>query len=98
MSAAISEIKDPEILKLLDYTQKKLPELQNSNDLDQSKEAMNVISQGILNVLEKHAPNKNYARYYCPMVKKYWIQNIKDSEKVMNPYASASMPHCGSKK
>ncbi|MBD65083.1 MAG: hypothetical protein CME62_07745 [Halobacteriovoraceae bacterium] len=98
VSAAISEIKDPEILKLLTYTQKKLTELQNSTDLDKSKEAMNVVSQGILNVLEKHAPNKHYARYYCPMVKKYWIQNIKDSEKVMNPYASTSMPHCGSKK
>lgn len=90
-------IKDDKIVKTLSYTKKKLNEITMSDDIKANKEAMNTISQGLLVVLEKHAPNKNYARYYCPMVKKYWIQNISKSEKVLNPYASASMPHCGGK-
>ena len=93
----IEAIKDEKIAKTLNYTKKKLSEISKSDDIKANKEAMNTVSQGILVVLEKHAPNKNYARYYCPMVKKYWIQNISDSEKVMNPYASDSMPHCGGK-
>lgn len=94
----IDEIKDEKIGKTLDYTKKKLGELKEAKSLDDSKEAFGVISRGLLVVLEKHAPNKSYAKYYCPMVKKYWIQNITESEKVMNPYASSSMPHCGEKK
>lgn len=94
----IESIQDEKISKTLTYTKKKLSEIITSDDMKSSKEAMNTVSQGLLVVLEKHAPNKSYARYYCPMVKKYWIQNITDSEKVMNPYASSSMPHCGAKK
>lgn len=94
----IEAIKDEKIAKTLNYTKKKLTEISASDDIKASQEAMNTVSQGLLVVLEKHAPNKSYARYYCPMVKKYWIQNISESEKVMNPYASDSMPHCGAKK
>mgnify|MGYP000002837158 FL=1 len=94
----IEAIKDEKIAKTLNYTKKKLGEISKSDDIKVNKEAMNTVSQGILVVLEKHAPNKNYARYYCPMVKKYWIQNITKSEEVVNPYAGDYMPHCGVKK
>ena len=94
----IEAIKDEKIAKTLTYTKKKLGEISKSDNIQTSKEAMNTVSQGLLVVLEKHAPNKSYARYYCPMVKKYWIQNVSDSEKIMNPYASDSMPHCGTRK
>jgi hypothetical protein len=96
--ASIDAIKDEKIGKTLDYTKKKLSELKEAKSLDDGKDRFGVISRGLLVVLEKHAPNKSYAKYYCPMVKKYWIQNITVSEKVMNPYASSSMPHCGEKK
>ncbi|MDA8793055.1 hypothetical protein N9N67_07410 [Bacteriovoracaceae bacterium] len=94
----IEAIKDDKISKTLNYTKKKLEEIIASEDLEKNQEAMNIVSQGILVVLEKQFPNKNYARYYCPMVNKYWIQYLSKSEKVMNPYASKSMPHCGEKK
>lgn len=93
----IESLKDEKITKVLNHTKKKLSEIKNSEDIKASREAMNLVSQGLLVVLEKHSPHKNYARYYCPMVRKYWIQNISKTEKVMNPYASSSMPHCGSK-
>ena len=35
--------------------------------------------------------------YYCPMVKKTWLQS-KNSKEVMNPYAGKSMRSCGEKK
>lgn len=98
VNQSISKIEDKEILKLLTFTQKKLTLIENSDDMEKSREAMGVVSQGMINVLEKHANNKNYAGYYCPMVKKYWIQNIEDSDKVRNPYASTTMPSCGSRK
>lgn len=33
--------------------------------------------------------------YYCPMVKKTWLQNQSDI--TYNPYMPKKMPHCGSK-
>ncbi len=94
----IEDIKDEKMIKTLTYTKKKLESLVNVDTLEKGQADFNTISQGLLVVLEKESPNNNYSRYYCPMVKKYWIQNIKESEKVMNPYASDSMPHCGEKK
>ena len=35
--------------------------------------------------------------YYCPMVKKVWLQP-KDSKEVVNPYMGKDMIHCGEKK
>ncbi len=92
----LKNIQNEKINKTLIYTKKKLGEISMSDDIKESKEAMNTVSQGMLVVLEKHAQNKDYARFYCPMVKKYWIQNKTKIKKVMNPYASSSMPHCGS--
>jgi len=93
----ISKLDNTKALDTLKYSQKKLEFLQTNDDLDQAQEAFNIISQGMLVVLEKHLRDESYSRYYCPMVKKYWIQNITESTKVMNPYASKSMPHCGEK-
>jgi hypothetical protein len=35
--------------------------------------------------------------YYCPMVKKTWLQS-KKSKEVLNPYAGKTMRSCGEKK
>ena len=94
----IESIKDRKIAETLSYTKRKLEDIIDSEDIEKSKKDMHIISQGLLVVIEKYAPNKKYARFYCPMVQKYWIQNISESDKVMNPYASNSMPHCGEKK
>jgi predicted RNA-binding Zn-ribbon protein involved in translation (DUF1610 family) len=96
--SGIKIIKNERISKTLNYTEKKLIEIIESSNIEESKEKLNIISQGLFVVLKKYAVNKNYVRYYCPMVKKYWIQNILKSKKIMNPYASVSMPHCGMKK
>ncbi len=97
LAKTLSTLTGEKVKKTLSFTQKKLEDLKGESDLAQAHKAFNVISQGLLVVLEKQIPVKNYARYYCPMVKKYWIQNTTDSEKVLNPYAAKSMPHCGGK-
>jgi hypothetical protein len=94
---AIEAIENEKISKVLSFSKTKLSLMIDSKNLETSRSAMNIVSQAMLIVLEKHVPNKNYARYYCPMVKKYWIQNISDSDKVMNPYAADTMPHCGTR-
>lgn len=94
----IDKIEDEKIAKTLTYTKKKLKEISEKDNIETKRDAMDTVSQGLLVVLEKHAPNKNYSRYYCPMLKKYWIQNITKSEEVVNPYAGDYMPHCGVKK
>jgi hypothetical protein len=94
---SLSKLEGEKVKKTLAFTQKKLEALQSESQLEEAHKAFNVISQGLLVVLEKQIPVKKYARYYCPMVKKYWIQNTSESEKVMNPYAAKSMPHCGAK-
>lgn len=97
--AAIDKVDDKTISKTLQFSKKKLEEILKSDDIKANQEAFNTVSQGIHVVLSKYAGNKKYARYYCPMVKKYWIQNIeKTKDKVYNPYASTTMPDCGSQK
>lgn len=97
LKTKISKLDNAKALETLKYTQEKLVFLEKNDDLKKAQDAFNIVSQGMLVVLEKHLKNENYSRYYCPMVKKYWIQNISKSTKVMNPYASKSMPHCGEK-
>lgn len=98
LASTIDEIKDQKISETLSFTKKKLIEVAGNLDLEANKIAFGTISHGLLIVLEKHAPNKNYQGYYCPMVKKYWIQNISKSKDTMNPYKSETMPGCGGPK
>ncbi|MBL7664272.1 MAG: hypothetical protein JNM93_04010 [Bacteriovoracaceae bacterium] len=50
----------------------------------------------LIEVFKQNNINQNYAIYYCPMVKKYWIQNIKIQSKVQNVFAQ-DMLECGEK-
>lgn len=98
VASSIEKITDEKITKNLKFTVQKLKSIAASDDLEANKKAFNTISQGLLFVLEKHAPNTSYKRYFCPMVKKYWIQNVSKSDKTFNPYASSTMPNCGGPK
>ena len=93
----LNKITGKEVSKALDSTRKKVKNLIKATNMETAHKDFNVVSQGMLMVLDRFIPNKTYARYYCPMVKKYWIQNISESDKVMNPYAADTMPHCGGK-
>lgn len=97
--AAMDAIDNKEIKKMLEFSKKKLDEISKSDNLEKNQEAFSTVSQAFYVVLTKHAGNQNYARYYCPMVKKYWLQNTEKSQgKTQNIYAAKSMPNCGGKK
>ncbi len=98
LAKSIESIKDKKIAKTLSFSKKKLSEMVDSSDLESNKTAFGTVSHALLIVIDKHAPNKNYQGYYCPMVKKYWIQNISKSKETKNPYESVSMPSCGGPK
>lgn len=73
-----------------------LPAIENlsaSKDLDTARKSYEQLSLK-LNGIKKEL-GIEAAEYYCPMVKKSWLQ--KDS-KIMNPYIGKDMASCGEKK
>lgn len=97
LNADLALLENDETKKKLKYSMEKLKELAQEDDLEKGHEAFNIVSQGLLMILEKDK-NLTYNRYYCPMVKKYWIQNVAVNDEVKNPYAPKSMPNCGARK
>ena len=97
MIKLIHSLEKKEQKKVLNYSVLKLEEMITTDNWELIKNNFNIVSQGLLIIIEKELPNSKYRRYYCPMEKKYWIQNTAKVEKVHNPYAPDSMPHCGQK-
>ena len=93
---SVSNIDDPKISQTLEYSKTKLNLILEAKSIDSAKHEFDVVSRAFVVVLQKHAPNKTYSRFYCPMEQKYWIQNTSESITVLNPYASETMPNCGS--
>lgn len=73
-----------------------LPSIENlssSKDLGSARKSYEQLSLK-LNAIKKDLAIEA-SEYYCPMVKKSWLQ--KDS-KIMNPYVGKDMASCGEKK
>jgi hypothetical protein len=96
LAESIKKIDDNKIKKTLEYSKSKLIEISKSDNIENNQASFSTVSQSFYVVLTKYAGNKDYVRYYCPMVKKYWLQNVeKTGGKTKNVYASSSMPECG---
>lgn len=67
--------------------------LSSSKDLDTARKSYEQLSSKLNSM--KSDLGIRASEYYCPMVKKSWLQ--KDS-KIMNPYAGKDMASCGEKK
>lgn len=50
----------------------------------------------LIEVVKKYAPDSKYQIYYCPMVKKYWVQDERTNSTVKNVFAQ-DMLECGGK-
>jgi len=48
----------------------------------------------LMKLVKKYNKLKTYREYYCPMVRKSWVQNILKIKEVQNPYAP-NMKNCG---
>jgi len=67
--------------------------LANAKSLDDARKSYERLSSNLS--IRKNELGIQANEYYCPMLKKTWLQ--KD-EKVMNPYAGKDMAGCGEKK
>ena len=73
-----------------------IKEISKTKDEESNKEAYFKFSAALASIVKKYDLGKNYNVYYCPMVKKSWIQDSSKHDGVRNPYASY-MPECGRK-
>lgn len=92
---SIEKISDPEIKKLLKFSQEKLKEMTADSSKSENNQRYHLVSMALIHILDSYNLGSSYNAYSCPMVKKKWIQNSKKMAKVHNPYAP-EMPHCGS--
>lgn len=94
LKAAMEEVKDPKIAKLLVFSKKKLGEIEASAKREANNQNYHLVSMALIHLVNTYDLGEEYKAYSCPMVQKKWIQNTAKKEKVHNPYAP-SMPHCG---
>lgn len=87
-------VKEKRIQTKLDKAISYLDKISKVNSKDQNNKYYHYANVYLIQLIEKYDFHKNYQPYYCPMVRKKWIQNISKIEKVHNPY-DPSMPHCG---
>lgn len=87
-------IKDKKVEKLLKPALKASSELLTNKTKAEDNESYHRLSLSLVRIVESYQIGSTYNIYYCPMVKKRWVQNSKKMRKVHNPYAP-EMPHCG---
>lgn len=92
---SIAQIKNPEIGKILKFSQGKLDEIKASNERSKNDQAYHLVSMALIHIVNTYDIGDSFNAYSCPMVKKKWVQNSSKQAKVHNPYAP-DMPHCGS--
>ena len=100
LSDSLKKIEDEKVQKQLekDNLYKYLESFSKAQNREIQNSLLNSISKKLFDILiEGDKENKEYSLYYCPMVKKYWLQNTIKISEVQNPYAP-EMPNCGSKK
>jgi len=65
----------------------------NSADLKSARNGFGELSGSLIDYLKASGANRNPPyQWYCPMMKKSWLQPDKA---VRNPYYGSSMPKCG---
>ncbi|MFZ4715277.1 MAG: hypothetical protein ACOYL6_16260 [Bacteriovoracaceae bacterium] len=93
LSGVLAKSTYPELSKLSTL----LKNFKASNTKAKNIEVYSDFMPSFIEVFKKNNINTNYEIYYCPMVKKYWIQNSKKMPKVQNVFAQ-DMLECGEKK
>jgi ribonucleotide reductase beta subunit family protein with ferritin-like domain len=90
----LKSVKDKKLQAKLKKAISYLEKISKANDKEKNNKYYHYANVYLIQLVEKFDFHKNYQPYYCPMVRKKWIQNISKIEKVHNPY-DPSMPHCG---
>jgi ribonucleotide reductase beta subunit family protein with ferritin-like domain len=90
----LREIKASDLSKQLTPALSSADELISSQDKAKDNESYHRLSLVLVKIIESYNLGSTYNIFYCPMVKKRWVQNSQKMKKVHNPYAP-EMPHCG---
>lgn len=90
----LDSIKDKVVMPEIEAAQKNLAKIAAKNKKEDNYEAYHEVSKALVKLIETYDLGSTYNVYYCPMVKKKWVQNSVKRRKVHNPYAP-EMPHCG---
>jgi len=72
-----------------------LTKIKNKLSKDENLAFYHEFMKNFAEVIKKSNVSKTHAVLYCPMVKKYWVQNITQSRNVKNVFAQ-DMLECGS--
>ena len=97
LAKLVSEIKVKKIKKIFKRTPEQLRKIKASQQKEKNYHLYGLFNNAMVEILKKYDLGDDYNIYYCPMLKKSWVQNSKKKNKVHNPYAGDYMPHCGMK-
>ncbi len=81
---------DKDIKRTISYLEK----IKASASRDDNNKNYHLASSFLIKLINKYDFGPKYQAYYCPMVRKKWVQNVEEKSRVHNPY-DPSMPHCG---
>lgn len=70
--------------------------INKTNTKEQNLKAYEGFIPSLVELVKKYQPDSNFQIYYCPMVKKNWIQDQRTNSTVKNVFAQ-DMLECGSK-
>lgn len=96
LTVALNNISNKDIQSFLKFAKTQLANIDGKNDKKKNNQNYHMVSSALIYVMNRYEIGNNYEAYYCPMVKKKWIQHSKKMTKTQNPY-SADMPTCGRK-
>jgi hypothetical protein len=94
VSNAISNVSDEEIAKMLSFSHQRIKEIKAGSSREENNQNYHLFSMTLIHLLSDYDLGQPYNGYSCPMVKKKWVQNSVQKDKLKNPYAP-EMPHCG---
>lgn len=91
---AIAKAKSQDVKGLL-AAAGNLTKIKNKLSKDDNLALYHEFMKNFAEVIKKSNVSKTHAVFYCPMVKKYWVQNITQNRDVKNVFAQ-EMLECGS--
>lgn len=83
-----------QILDLLKKSSVPLSKISKSSTEAENKKQFSIFNSVIVRIISDYEVDDKYKAYYCPMVRKKWVQDTAKKAGVNNPY-DASMPDCG---
>lgn len=83
-------------LRTLKLSSAALLKISKANTKDQNLKLYDEFIPSLVDLVKKFHPDSNYQIYYCPMVKKSWLQDQRTNSSVKNVFAQ-DMLECGGK-